>query len=251
MDIYAIFLQSPISSFLLAKYPASLSTGTDSPVKADSSIFKLIVLVRRKSAGTCRPASKQTTSPGTSSFAGISICLPPLFTIAWGLVSFFNASIAFLAFPSCTTPTNAFTVITATIIMASSISPKNKDMAVATKRMKINGSFNCSKNKAIFVFSFFSFSRFSPYCFSRPSASPRLNPFSVSHFKICPTSRTCLFSYILPSVSARLLRITNSAYKFVDAAQTQTCGFHPLLVLCPMLLYACTAGNMIGQIIFA
>ena len=45
----------------------------------------------------CRPASRQTISPGTSSPDGISVCLPSRFTMAWGLVSFFNASIAFLA----------------------------------------------------------------------------------------------------------------------------------------------------------
>ena len=43
---------------------------------------------------------QQTISPGTSSPDGISVCLPSRFTMAWGLVSFFSASIAFLAFPS-------------------------------------------------------------------------------------------------------------------------------------------------------
>ena len=50
-----------------ARDVASFSTGTDSPVSADSSIERLAATISRPSAGTRSPASSSTTSPGTRS----------------------------------------------------------------------------------------------------------------------------------------------------------------------------------------
>ena len=74
--------------------------GTDSPVSADSSTFRPLVLVRRRSAGIWHPASRQTTSPGTSCDAAISFSFPSRMQYARGLVSFFRESSALCAFPS-------------------------------------------------------------------------------------------------------------------------------------------------------
>ena len=101
MDIKAILVLSPIGADLLSKIVfAFFSAGTDSPVKADSSIFKFALSIRRISAGIYLPASIITISPGTTSSEGISKRIPFLFTIAFGVLSFFNDSKAFSAFDS-------------------------------------------------------------------------------------------------------------------------------------------------------
>ncbi|MNI73421.1 hypothetical protein D3C76_998100 [compost metagenome] len=79
---------------------ASLSAGTDSPVKAASSIFKLALSISLKSAGMNLPASITTISPSTTSSDGTSFSSPPLLTIALGVESSFNASKAFSALDS-------------------------------------------------------------------------------------------------------------------------------------------------------
>src|SRR5215472_11101361 len=48
-----------------------LSIGTDSPVSAASSVRRFLTSTRRRSAGMRSPDSSSTTSPGTSSSAGI------------------------------------------------------------------------------------------------------------------------------------------------------------------------------------
>lgn len=83
----------PSSSIKLA----SLSTGMDSPVRADSSIFKLTVSMRRKSQGIYLPASMIIISPGTISSEGISISWAFLFTIALGVDRFCKVSKDFSA----------------------------------------------------------------------------------------------------------------------------------------------------------
>ena len=53
-----------------------------SPVSAASSISSVAATIRRPSAGILSPASKETTSPGTSSSAGMSVSSPPRRTCA-------------------------------------------------------------------------------------------------------------------------------------------------------------------------
>ena len=95
VDIKASFFRSPACSSPAAKNAASFSTGRDSPVSADSSIFRFQVFVRRKSAGTCIPASRITRSPAESSAAATFRIFPSRRTYASGLVSFFSESRAF------------------------------------------------------------------------------------------------------------------------------------------------------------
>jgi len=56
--------------------------GVLSPVSAASSISRVAATSNRPSAGILSPASNVTTSPGTSSSAGISLTTPLLRTCA-------------------------------------------------------------------------------------------------------------------------------------------------------------------------
>ena len=121
--IYAIFLRSPreISSDLPSGSSVSdvLLTGTDSPVSAASSIFRLAHSIIRISAGTASPASRITISPGTiSSLRTVTRC-PPRITFEVDAAIFCRASIAASALLSCTTPSTALITTTAIIIITS------------------------------------------------------------------------------------------------------------------------------------
>ena len=134
MDIKAILILSPIGKESSSKIIfAFFSEGTDSPVKADSSIFKFALSIRRTSAGIYLPASIIIISPGTTSFEGISKRIPSLFTIAFGVLSFFKDSKAFSALYSWTTPIIAFINITISIIIESLSSPIIPDIIAAIR----------------------------------------------------------------------------------------------------------------------
>ena len=90
----------------------TLCTGTLSPVRAASSICKLALSSRRPSAGTASPASKITTSPGTSSSECSSTCLPSRSTLLVAAVMVCNASMAASALLSWYTPRMAFSSTT-------------------------------------------------------------------------------------------------------------------------------------------
>ena len=95
----------------------SLSTGSDSPVRADSSMRRSSSDTIRPSAGTRSPVSSVTRSPGTTSAASMSLTSPSRSTRACGLESLRRASSAASARYSCTTPmiTLAMTIIRMTI----------------------------------------------------------------------------------------------------------------------------------------
>ena len=147
----------------------SLLTGTDSPVSADSSIFRFTASVSTRSAGTWQPASSTTRSPGIRSAAGICLTSSPSRSSACGLVICFSASSDFFAFPSCITPTVAFNSTTARIIAISPYSRSSREIAAATNRIKIRGSFNCSRKLSAQDF----FSSSSSTFFPRSSVFPR------------------------------------------------------------------------------
>lgn len=71
---------------------ASFSAFTDSPVREDLSVVRLLEVTRRQSAATRSPADIISISPGTTFAAGILSSLPFLSTQAWGDDSFFKAS---------------------------------------------------------------------------------------------------------------------------------------------------------------
>ncbi len=91
---YAMFFRSPTGKSGSSSALVCFSTATDSPVRAASSIFRLTASMSRKSAGTLSPAESSTTSPGTSSRAGISFSTPSRRTLAVGAAMSRSASMA-------------------------------------------------------------------------------------------------------------------------------------------------------------
>ena len=120
--------------------PASLATGTDSPVIAASSTMTLAASVRSRSPGTTSPASSLTTSPGTSSIAGSSTSLPSRHACAEGAAIRDNASTARWARTSCTTPMVVLRTTTAAMITASARSPIATTRTRAAQSSMIMGS---------------------------------------------------------------------------------------------------------------
>ena len=121
-------------------------------------------------------------SPGTNSFAGITLMFPSLMTFAAWSLNFCSASNDFSAFDSCATPIIAFTITTINIIIVSvnpspCDTPTIPDTIAAIISTIIEKSLNWSKNLCIILFFFVAFSSLYPY-FSRLS----LTCFSVSPF---------------------------------------------------------------------
>ena len=95
-----MFFLSPRETSSKKVFFASFSTGTDSPVKDASSIFKFELSTSLTSAGIISPASIVTMSPGTKVFAGTTSMCPSLNTFAFGEAIFLRASRDFSALPS-------------------------------------------------------------------------------------------------------------------------------------------------------
>ena len=173
-----MLLRSPRGAFSSTWAVASFSLGTLSPVRADSSLFRLTLFSSRASAGMKSPASRRMMSPGTSWAASMTCSFPSRSTLAWGADMFFRASMAFSALDSCIMPSRAFNTTMSKISTGSKNSmgswPKQattKLTAAASSRMSIITSLNWSKNRWRFVFFLFSASLFSPYRSRRCRAS--------------------------------------------------------------------------------
>ena len=159
-DAKTMFLLSAVCAFSGRRSTVSFSTGTDSPVNADSSALRLAELISLASAATLSPASSTSKSPGTTSSESISFICPFLKTLACGTDSLFNSSMAFSALFSCITPRTALrmTIIIINNESAKSFSPlineTTKDAAADARRIIIITSLSCSKNllKILFLF---------------------------------------------------------------------------------------------------
>ena len=90
--MYAQLTRSPIATVSLKTTEASFSIETDSPVKDDSLVFKLIASIKRRSAPIVSPSSKTTTSPTTNSEERTFKRCPSRITVDSGDASFFKAS---------------------------------------------------------------------------------------------------------------------------------------------------------------
>ena len=97
-------VRSPSGVAASATGSVSFATGRLSPVSADSATSSVAARSSLPSAGTMSPASMETTSPGTSSRAGISVSCPSLVTLALTIIIFCRAATAAAAFPSCRRP---------------------------------------------------------------------------------------------------------------------------------------------------
>ena len=169
-----MLLRSPSTVSAGRTWSACLFTGTDSPVMADSSAFRLAHSRMRASAGTRSPASSTMMSPGTSRSVSSRICSPPRTTLARGADIFCKASRAFSALSSWEMEMQAFTT-TITRMMTASIqsSPPDdtRDSAAAASSTRIMGSRIWSKNRAHRGFFLAPASLLGPYRSSRSWAS--------------------------------------------------------------------------------
>jgi hypothetical protein len=130
----AMFVWSPGPSPPACSVPASFAAGVLSPVSADSSICRALAWMTRPSAGTSSPAESSTTSPTTTSSAGICAWKPSRRTLAVAFIIDLSAFIALSALPSCRRPTTAFSTVSAsssTAVLHSLIS--SETMAAATR----------------------------------------------------------------------------------------------------------------------
>ena len=114
---------------------ALLSAGTLSPVNADSSICRALATTMRPSAGTCPPAARITTSPGTSWSASSSSSAPSRRTRAVALTIDLSAFIALSALPCWRNPTTAFSTVSATSSTAVPHSAISAETTAAAIRM--------------------------------------------------------------------------------------------------------------------
>jgi hypothetical protein len=131
----AMSVWSPGPSPSPARTRASLPDGELSPVSADSSICRALAATMRPSAGTWSPAARTTTSPTTSSSAGISAVSPSRRTVAVAFISDFSAFIALSALPSWRRPITAFSTVSTSRRTAVPHSAITKDTTAATSRM--------------------------------------------------------------------------------------------------------------------
>lgn len=152
------------------------STCVDSPVKTASSVLRSTTSISLLSAGTRSPDSKSTMSPGTTSLAGMLTSFPYLIKRAWGAVSFFMASIAFSERYSWMKPMIELRTTMADIVMASTVSPRTKDMAVAISSMITKMSLNWFRKIWRAEVLFFSISSLGPYVSNRFFASSSFRP---------------------------------------------------------------------------
>ena len=190
-----MLLLSPSGASAFGQALASFSAGTDSPVSADSSLFKLTLCKSLASAGTKSPASKRMISPGTNSDASMIDSALSRRTRACGADIFFNASSALSARLSCITPIMAFTTTISKISNGSkkpSGSPSThattKETAAAASNIRIITSLNCSANLSQLLFDFFARNRFSPYCSRRFFTSDDESPVASCTLSSCKTS---------------------------------------------------------------
>ncbi|CDA78260.1 putative uncharacterized protein [Clostridium sp. CAG:242] len=149
-----MLLRSPKGAFSRTIASASFSEGTDSPVRADSSLFRLTLFNNLASAGIKSPASSRIISPGTSCAASMMLSLPSRITLACGADRFLSASKAFSALLSCMTPMIAFRTTMSRIRSGSknsfgcpSTHAMTKEIAAAASRIRIITSLNCAKKR--------------------------------------------------------------------------------------------------------
>ncbi len=158
-----ILIRSPMPAFGSCIGSVPFSTGTDSPVRADSSVVRFTASISLPSAGTKSPSSIRTMSPGTSSEAGRFCGCPSLSTLACGELSLRRAAKDFSAFLSCHTPKMALVITIKRITTASVTSLTRYEIRAAANRSRISGSVSCRHSMANTVGPFCSASSFGPY----------------------------------------------------------------------------------------
>jgi len=167
-----------------------LVTGTDSPVSALSSQVRPLASTMRRSAVTTSPASRSTTSPGTSDSASVIRPSPSRRTRDSNVPSRRSASIERTAFHSVTKPIAALTRIAARMAKPWTISVIAKDSTTATARMAITRFLNWSARIFQGLARTASLSRFGPCSRIRRRASSSERPVSRSTSRASTVSST-------------------------------------------------------------
>ena len=133
---------------------AFFSTGTDSPVRDDSSTRICAASIRRRSAGTIVPASRRTTSPGTRSRARTVVLSPSRTTWASGAAISLRLCSACSARLSCVAPTNALRITIARMMTESShpsgsgsITCTISEMSAAARRIHTTNPRSCATSR--------------------------------------------------------------------------------------------------------
>ncbi len=148
VPLKAMLSRSPSADAASASTPVCLSTVTDSPVSADSSIFSWAISIRRRSAGTWLPASSSTMSPGTSRAAGTTCRCPERSTVARAAASCCSAASARSARQACTKPITALSNTITRIASVSTSSPITPETTAAPSSTRIMKSLNWSSSSA-------------------------------------------------------------------------------------------------------
>src|SRR6266487_4313365 len=118
---------------------AALGTGSDSPVRLDSSISRELASRIRQSAGTLSPARSRTTSPGTSSPGSATRSVPARLTRTPCADFPSSRSIASLARYPSTPPTRAFRNMMLPIRAASVTEPTAAASPAPAPRIGVSG----------------------------------------------------------------------------------------------------------------
>ena len=135
---------------LAAEASVSFSAGTDSPVRAASSILSVLTATSRMSAGTLSPEANRTTSPGTRSAPATVAFLPSRRAVTFSGTILLSASIALPALNSCTKPISVLSTTTARMTKPF-LMPSVGSTSIATKpeaiRTQISGELICRQSK--------------------------------------------------------------------------------------------------------
>ena len=170
---------SPTSVSSASTAPDSLDTGTDSPVMADSSTFRLAQCKMRPSAGTKSPASSRMMSPGTSWAVSRRRVWPSRTTLARGADICSKASRALWALFSWVMEITAFTTTMRRMITASiQSSPwvEMRERAAAKRSTTIMGSLSWRRKRRMRGVGFGFSSWLGPYCWRRWAAWVEVRP---------------------------------------------------------------------------
>jgi len=130
------------SGAALATVSGVFVTGTLSPVRADSSIWRSCAAASRPSAATICPPDRIRRSPRQTSSARISASSPPRMTRAVGADRERSASRAFSARKSMANPNTTEKTTEATIASASPVWPRRREAMLATSRTRITPPFS-------------------------------------------------------------------------------------------------------------
>ncbi len=120
----------------------SFATGTDSPVRVDSSTSSWFAVMRRQSAGTASPASRDTTSPETSSSADRRSSSSPRCSRARSAPALRSRFIARPAVSSCPAESSALAKTTDSTRIASVVEPVAAEIPAPAASGAVNGVSN-------------------------------------------------------------------------------------------------------------